>query len=182
MDLKNSRKTLESRTRIAAYAVAVAISLLIPTQVILGAEKKSATPSPEVKFRKDTPGLSSGQYKKIKNRLTSSGISRPLPIKLTLALGATVGEEQLNIREISFDRDGFQHGFLQSSIFGDDRIIFLFRTPGNNWMAFLTNVSFNLISAAAWDAGELPKPLMIEEAKDAFDHELIYWATLSEIL
>jgi len=88
----------------------------------------------------------------------------------------------MEVREISFDRDGYQHGFMESRRFGDDRIIILFRTPEKSWMAFLTNTRFNLLSAAAWDAGELPKSLTREEANDAFANEIIYWATLSELL
>lgn len=170
---------------IGRYAVAFLLVTNIYSKTIgtaLGVEKNAVKSSPGVKFRKDSSGLTSEQLNRIKKRLASSGISRTLPAKLTVALGATAGDEQLNVREISFERDGFQHGFLQSANFGDGRVILLFRTPEKNWLAFLTNASFDLVSAAAWDSSELPKALTIEEAKEAFEHELLYWATLSEIL
>jgi hypothetical protein len=145
------------------------------------AEKKSAKPAPPVSLV-EGPTLSSEQFAKIKKRLEVFGKSGPISSKLTLALGATDENEQMEVREISFERDGYQHGFLQSRGFGDNRIIMLFRTPEKNWMAFLTNTRFTLLSAATWDAGELPKPLTPKEASEAFANEMIYWATLSELL
>jgi hypothetical protein len=145
------------------------------------AEKKSAKPAPSISLV-EGPTLSSEQFAKIKKRLEAFGKSGPISSKLTIALGATEGSEQMDVREVSFERDGYQHGFLQSRRFGDDRIIILFRTPEKNWMAFLTNTRFTLLSAATWNAGEQPTPLTPKEASEAFANELIYWATLSEIL
>ena len=166
-----------------ALTVALAAGLILSelSGFSFAAEKKSAKPAPPISLL-EGPTLSSEQFAKIKKRLEGFGKSGPISSKLTLALGATEGSEQMEVREVSFERDGYQHGFLQSRRFGDDRIIMLFRTPEKNWMAFLTNTRFTLLSAATWDAGELPKPLTREEAREAFANELIYWATLSELL
>jgi len=39
-----------------------------------------------------------------------------------------------------------------------------------------------LIAAASWSAGEAPLPWQGRDAEQAFDNEVVYWATLAEIL
>jgi hypothetical protein len=177
---KNSESFM-SVASLALAAVLAGFTLSASTGFSFAAEKKSAKPAPSISLV-EGPTLTSEQFAKIKRRLEAFGKSGPINSKLTLALGATEGSEQMEVREVSFERDGYQHGFLQSLRFGDNRIIMLFRTPEKNWMAFLTNTRFTLLSAATWDAGEQPKPLTPKEASDAFANELIYWATLSELL
>jgi hypothetical protein len=177
----NYMSVISVTIRSAVTAVGVLTSVVNGSS--FAAETKSAKPPASKSLvEKPAPTLSTEQFAKIKRRLETFGKTRSISSKLTIALGATEGSVEMEIREISFDRDGYQHGFMQSRRFGDDRIIILFRTPEKSWMAFLTNTRFSLLSAAAWDAGELPKPLTREEATDAFANEIIYWATLSELL
>ena len=160
-------------------------AILIPFALLIWAQQDiapvAAASISEAVLAEGPRGLSPEQFAKIQKRLAAFGKSGPLNQKLTLTLGATQGNEQLSIREVSFEREGFQHGFLQSLTPGDDRIILLFRTPEKSWIAFLTNSRFDLLSAATWDEGELPKPMAPDEAKNTFSNELIYWSVISDL-
>lgn len=128
-----------------------------------------------------SPALDGERLQKILKRLQETGRTRPVPTKVTEQLGATKGDQVLNVREIAFERAGYQHGFYQSIEKGDDRLILAFRTPEKKWTAFLTDSRLRLISAVNWNAGETPTPWSGHDAEQAFDNELAYWATIIEI-
>jgi hypothetical protein len=124
--------------------------------------------------------LDGQQLRKILKRLDEGGRTRPLPAKVTAALGATKGDETLDVREIAFERAEHEHGFYKSLKPGDDRIILAFRTPEKRWTAFLTNSRLKLVAAVSWNAGETPTPWQGAEAARAFENELAYWAILAD--
>jgi hypothetical protein len=128
----------------------------------------------------DAPALDAEHLQKILKRLQETGRTRPIPSKVSEGLGATHGDQVLNVREIAFERAGYQHGFYRS-IDGADRFILAFRTPDKKWTAFLTDTRLKLISAVAWDAGEKPVRWTGPEANQAFENELAYWATIADI-
>ena len=132
------------------------------------------------KAAQDGPILGDEQLRKILKRLDEAGRTRPIPAKVTAALGATKGNETLEVREIAFERAAYEHGFYKGTKAGDDRIILAFRTPEKRWTAFLTNSRLRFIAAASWNAGEAPTPWEGAEANQAFVNELAYWAILAE--
>ena len=125
--------------------------------------------------------LDAGQLQKILKHLGEKGITRELPIKVTAQLGLTKGEETLTVREVAFERAGYQHGFYKSLKSRDDHLLLAFRTPEKKWTAFLTNSKLKLIAAVSWNAGEMPEVWSGSEAEQAFANELAYWATLAEL-
>jgi hypothetical protein len=150
---------------------------------LVAAVAGTATPclAQAAKAEKAGPILSGQQLRKILKQLDEAGRSRPLPVKVTAALGATKGDEALEVREIAFERAEYQHGFYKGLKAGDDRIILALRTPDKKWTAFLTNSRLKLLAAVSWNAGETPTRWEGAEAAQAFENELAYWATLTEI-
>jgi hypothetical protein len=132
------------------------------------------------KAAQESATLGDEQLRKILKRLDEAGRTRAIPAKVTAALGATKGDETLEVREIAFERGAYEHGFYKSTKAGDDRIILAFRTPEKRWTAFLTNSRLRFIAAASWNAGEAPTPWEGAEANQAFVNELAYWAILAE--
>ena len=126
------------------------------------------------------PILDEPHLRKIFKRLQEAGRTRTIPAKVSAALGATKGDETLEVREIAFARAEYEHGFYRSLRAGDDRIILAFRTPEKRWTAFLTDSHLRLIAAASWNAGEMPTRWEGAEAAQAFANELAYWAILAE--
>jgi hypothetical protein len=124
--------------------------------------------------------LDGEQLRKILKRLDEAGRTRSIPVKVTAALGATKGDETLDVREIAFERAEYEHGFYKSLKAGDDRIILAFRTPEKKWTAFLTGSRLKLLAAVSWNAGETPTRWEGAEAAQAFENELAYWAILAE--
>jgi hypothetical protein len=124
--------------------------------------------------------LDGQRLRKILKRLDEAGRTRPVPVKVTAALGATKGEEALDVREIAFERAEYEHGFYRGLKAGDDRIILALRTPDKKWTAFLTNSRLKLIAAVSWNAGEAPTRWQGAEASQAFENELAYWAILAD--
>jgi|SRR5580700_3348390 hypothetical protein len=124
--------------------------------------------------------LNGQQLRKILKRLDEAGWTRPIPAKVTAALGATKGDETLDVREIAFERAEHEHGFYKGLKPGDDRIILAFRTPEKRWTAFLTNSRLKLVAAVSWNAGETPTRWEGIEAAQAFENELAYWAILAD--
>src|SRR5262249_6955937 len=91
--------------------------------------------------------LSQEQWAKIAKRLDDAGTTRDLPFKVAEHLGLTRGTEVLTVRELAFERQGYQHGIYRSVDPKDDRIILAFRTPEKRWTAFLTDTRFRLVLA-----------------------------------
>jgi hypothetical protein len=128
------------------------------------------------------PPLGSEQWAKIAKRLAEAGTTRDLPFKVAESLGLTKGAEVLTVRELAFERQGYQHGIYRSLDPKDDRIILAFRTPEKRWTAFLTDTRFRLILAVVWNAGETPQRWPDDEALPAFNNELGYWSVIAELL
>jgi hypothetical protein len=129
---------------------------------------------------KAAPILDRQQLGKVLKKLDETGRTRAIPAKVTAALGATKGEETLDVREIAFQRAEYEHGFYKPVNPSDDRIILAFRTPEKKWSAFLTDSRLGLIAAISWNAGDAPVRWEGAEAQQAFDNELAYWAILAE--
>ena len=126
--------------------------------------------------------LSKQQWAKIVKRMDENGQTRDLPFKVAEHLGLTRGAEVLTVRELAFEREGFQHGIYRSVDPKDDRIILAFRTPEKRWTAFLTDSRFRLVLAIVWSAGDTPVPWPNAEALPAFNNELGYWSVIADLL
>ena len=126
--------------------------------------------------------LSKEQWEKIVKRMEAGGLVRTLPFKVAEHLGLTKGAETLTVRELAFEREGYQHGIYRNIDPKDGRIIFAFRTPEKKWTAFLADARFRLISAIVWNAGEAPVDWPKDEALPAFKNEIGYWSVLAELL
>ena len=126
--------------------------------------------------------LSKEQWAKLAKRMAEAGTTRDLPFKVAESLGLTRGAEVLTVRELAFERQGYQHGIYRSVDPKDDRIILVFRTPEKRWTAFLTDTSFRLVLAIVWNAGETPERWPDDEALPAFNNELGYWSVIADLL
>jgi hypothetical protein len=166
---------MRTLSRRSAVTVCTSVVLAVAMGLSGGASEGRAEPA-------KPPPLDGEHLQKILKRLDESGRTRPIPPKVTEQLGATKSGQLLNVRELAFERGGFQHGFYKSTENGDDHIILAFRTPGKKWTAFLTDSRLKLTAAVTWDAGETPVRWTGEEAVQAFDNELVYWATVIDIL
>jgi hypothetical protein len=154
----------------AAVALAAAAALSAP--LACGAEPKAAAAAL----------LSGEQWAKIRKQMDENGKIRTLPFKVAEYLGLTRGTETLTVRELAFERDGYQHGIYKSVDPKDERIILAFRTPEKRWTAFVTDTRFRLIGAIVWNAGETPVPWPNDQASPVFNNELGYWSVLAELL
>jgi len=127
--------------------------------------------------------LSQDEWAKILKQLKEKGISRTLPTRVTEELGLTKGAETLSVLELAVEREGYKHGIYMSPSLGQDRpfVIFVFGTPENRWMGFVTDLHLKLVAAATWNTGETPIRLPKEAAQSAFDNELGSWAVLAEL-
>jgi hypothetical protein len=121
------------------------------------------------------------QWAKIVKRMDTSGDTRVLPFKVAEHLGLTKGAQILTVRELAFEREGYQHGIYRNLDPKDDRVILAFRTPEKRWTAFLTDSRFKLLSAIVWSAGDEPVPWPNSEALPAFNNELVYWSVLADL-
>ena len=130
----------------------------------------------------DGPPLGPEQWAKIARRMAEAGTTRDLPFKVAESLGLTKGAEVLTVRELAFERQGYQHGIYRSVDPKDTRIILAFRTPEKRWTAFLTDGTFRLALAVVWNAGETPQRWPDDEALPAFRNELGYWSVIAELL
>jgi hypothetical protein len=126
--------------------------------------------------------LSREQWAKIVKRMDENGQTRDLPFKVAEHLGLTKGAQVMTVRELAFEREGFQHGVYRSVDPKDDRIILAFRTPEKRWTAFLTDPHFRLLLAVVWNAGDTPERWPNDEALPAFHNELGYWSVLADLL
>ena len=129
----------------------------------------------------DAP-LTKEQWAKIVKRMDENGQTRDLPFKVAESLGLTKGAQVMTVRELAFEREGYQHGVYRSVDPKDDRIILAFRTPEKRWTAFLADSRFRLMTAVVWNAGEAPERWPNEEALPAFNNELGYWSVIAELL
>ena len=155
---------------LAAVALAAAAALSVPSA---GRDvPKSAAVAP----------LSGEQWAKILKQMDQNGKTRTLPFKVAEHLGLTKGTESLTVRELAFEREGYQHGIYKSVDPKDERIILAFRTPEKRWTAFVTDIRFRLIGAIVWNAGETPVPWPNDQALPVFNNELGYWSVLAELL
>jgi hypothetical protein len=126
--------------------------------------------------------LGKAQWAKIIKRMDENGQTRDLPFKIAESLGLTRGAEVMTVRELAFEREGYQHGIYRSIDPKDDRVILAFRTPEKRWTAFLTDSRFKLVLAVVWNAGETPERWPNEEAAPAFNNELGYWSVIADLL
>jgi hypothetical protein len=126
--------------------------------------------------------LSKEQWAKLAKRMAEAGTTRDLPFKVAESLGLTRGAEVLTVRELAFERQGYQHGIYRSVDPNDDRVILAFRTPEKRWTAFLADANFHLVLAIVWNAGETPQPWPNGEALPAFNNELGYWSVIADLL
>jgi hypothetical protein len=126
--------------------------------------------------------LSAEQWGKIVKAMNANGQTRILPFKVADHLGLTRGSETLTVRELAFEREGYQHGIYTSVAPGDDRVILVFRTPEKRWTAFVASAGFKLVTAIVWNAGETPVPWPNDEALPAFKNELTYWSVVADLL
>jgi hypothetical protein len=153
---------------VVLVAGTVALSLVAPGI----AAEKAATAAP----------LTQEQWAKIAKRMDEKGDVRVLPFKVADHLGLTKGTETLTVRELAFEREGYQHGIYRSVDLADQRIILAFRTPEKRWTAFVTDRRFGLITAIVWNAGETPVRWPNVEALPAFRNELGYWSVLADLM
>ena len=126
--------------------------------------------------------LSKEQWAKLAKRMAEAGTTRDLLFKVAESLGLTRGAEVLTVRELAFERQGYQHGIYRSVDPRDDRIILAFRTPEKRWTAFVADSRFKLTAAVVWNAGETPEPWATDEALPAFNNELGYWSVIADLL
>jgi hypothetical protein len=126
--------------------------------------------------------LGQEQWAKIVKRMDQNGQTRDLPFKVAEHLGLTRGAQVMSVRELAFEREGYQHGIYRSVDPKDDRIVIAFRTPEKRWTAFLTDSRFRLVLAIVWNAGETPEPWPNSEALPAFNNEVGYWSVLADLL
>jgi hypothetical protein len=126
--------------------------------------------------------LTKEQWAKIVKRMDENGQTRDLPFKVAEHLGLTKGAQVMTVRELAFEREGYQHGIYRSVDPKDDRIILAFRTPEKRWTAFLTDSRFKLAVAVVWNAGDTPERWSNDEAMPAFNNELGYWSVLADLL
>lgn len=129
----------------------------------------------------DATTLTAAQWAKIVKRMDTSGDTRVLPFKVADHLGLTKGTQVLTVRELAFEREGYQHGIYRDVDPKDDRVILAFRTPEKKWTAFLTTTHFKLVSAIVWNAGNDPVPWPNPEALPAFNNELVYWSVIADL-
>lgn len=156
------------RTARGFRIIAMAIAMALPAAV-------AAQPA-------DAVTLSKEQWAKVAKRMEEGGLVRFLPPKVAEHLGLTKGNETLAVRELAFEREGYQHGIYRAMDPKDGRIILAFRTPEKKWTAFLTDARFQLISAIVWNAGEVPVRWPNDQALAAFKNEIGYWSVLAELL
>ena len=129
----------------------------------------------------DAP-LTKEQWAKIVKRMEETGQTRDLPFKVAESLGLTNGAQVMTVRELAFEREGYQHGIYRSVDPKDARIILAFRTPEKRWTAFVADSRFKLMTAVVWNAGETPERWPNDEALPAFNNELGYWSVIAELL
>jgi hypothetical protein len=129
-----------------------------------------------------TEAISPSEIAKILKRADETGRTRSLPSKLTEPLGASSGDETLSVQELVFEHDEYQHGFYRIMKPGDDRIILVLRTPEKDWVAFLADARFKLISSVGWHSGQIPMKTNVVDTRPLFNNEVAYWAALAEIL
>ena len=165
------RKPLPRRAigLLALLAVAIAASLAV-------ASAARAAPKADEAVR-----LTPAQWAKIVKRMDTGGDTRVLPAKVAEHLGLTRGAEILTVRELAFEREGYQHGIYRNLDPKDDRVILAFRTPEKRWTAFLTDTRFKLVLAIVWSAGDEPVPWPNGESLPAFNNELVYWSVLADL-
>ena len=60
--------------------------------------------------------LSKEQWAKLAKRMAEAGTTRDLPFKVAESLGLTRGAEVLTVRELAFERQGYQHGIYRSDL------------------------------------------------------------------
>ncbi len=153
---------------LAIFCIAIATLTLVAVD--------TAAPKP------DGAPLTQEQWAKIVKRMDENGKTRDLPFKVAESLGLTKGAQVMTVRELAFEREGYQHGIYRSVDPKDDRVILAFRTPEKRWTAFLTDSRFKLVVAVVWNAGEAPERWPNEEALPAFNNELGYWSVIAELL
>jgi hypothetical protein len=164
-------------TRHPFAAATGAVAILCIAVVMLAAATVGAAPKSD-----DGPPLSKEQWTKIAKRIAEAGTTRDLPFKVAEHLGLTKGTQVMTVRELAFEREGYQHGVYRSVDPKDDRIILAFRTPEKRWTAFLTDARFQLALAIVWNAGETPEQWAYDQALPAFNNELGYWSVVADLL
>jgi hypothetical protein len=160
-----------SSTRRALAMLVVAIAALLSAAASDGAAPKADSAA----------RLTPEQWAKIVKRMDTGGDTRVLPAKVAEHFGLTKGTEVLTVRELAFEREGYQHGIYRNVDPKDDSVILAFRTPEKRWTAFLTNTRFTFVSAIVWNAGEDPIRWPKAEALPAFQNELAYWSVLADL-
>ena len=161
-----------SRRALAILIVAITASVMVSGLAMTGSRA-----APEADSAKLTPA----QWAKILKRMETNGNTRVLPAKVAEHLGVTKGAEAFTVRELAFEREGYQHGIYRDIDPKDDRVILAFRTPEKRWTAFLTNTQFKLVTAIVWNAGSDPVPWPNREALPAFNNEVVYWSVLADL-
>jgi len=156
------------RRALAILAIAAAACLLV---------NSGSRAAPKAESARLTPA----QWAKIAKRMKTSGDTRVLPFKVAQHLGLTRGADVMTVRELAFEREGYQHGIYRNVDPKDDRLILAFRTPEKRWTAYLTNTRFELVVAIVWNAGSDPVPWPNREALPAFNNELTYWSVLADL-
>jgi hypothetical protein len=164
-------RTLPTRRAAALFAI---LGLVLAAA---GASGGAAAPKADA----DAP-LSAAQWAKIVKRMDENGQTRDLPFKVAEHLGLTKGAQVMTVRELAFERGGYQHGIYRSVDPKDDRVILVFRTPEKRWTAFLADAHFRLVLAVVWNAGDSPERWPDAEALPAFNNELGYWSVLADLL
>jgi hypothetical protein len=151
--------------------------------VALAAGSPWAMPAPAVAAETADAAalLTAAQWAKIVKRMNQGGDTRVLPFKVAQHLGLTKGVEVITVRELAFEREGYQHGIYRGVDPKDDRVVLAFRTPEKHWTAFLTNTRFTFVSAIVWNAGEDPVAWPKDQALPAFNNELGYWSVLADL-
>jgi hypothetical protein len=162
-----------SATSLPGRALAILIVVVAASVSAMG----GSAAAPKAEAARLTPA----QWAKIVKRIETGGGTRVLPFKVAEHLGVTKGAEVMTVRELAFEREGYQHGIYRNIDPKDDRVILAFRTPEKRWTAFLTNTQFKLVSAIVWNAGSDPVPWPNRDALPAFNNELIYWSVLADL-
>jgi len=130
----------------------------------------------------DSAILSKAQWAKLVQQMDQKGAVRDLPFKVAESLGLTKGSQVMTVRELAFEREGYQHGIYRSVDPADTRVILAFRTPEKRWSAFVTDSRFGLVAAIAWNAGDPPVAWPNAEALPAFRNELAYWSVIADLM
>jgi hypothetical protein len=165
------KKSTTRRARHALATLVMALAALLSVVASGDTAPKTDSAAP----------LTPAQWAKIVKRMDAQGDTRVLPFKVAEHLGLTKGTQILTVRELAFEREGYQHGIYRNLDPKDDRVILAFRTPEKRWTAFLTDSRFKLLSAIVWSAGEEPVPWPNGESLPAFNNELVYWSVLADL-